>query len=387
MLLLTAIFLEILAGAEMDLFVPSFPVLQKEFAITPFTVELTVGVNFLTHCITALFVGSFADKYGRKPVLIYSLLIFIVGSILCAFAPKFWIILLGRALQGIGISGPAVLAYVIISDKYPSNQIQSRIGIINAAITIAMAFAPVIGCYINMAYGWKGNFMVLLIMGFLSLLLVILFLPKEIKKSNSKFNFCWTEYSLIFKSSKTIWFILCLSFAMQSYYVFIAISPVLYIEDLKVNLDSFALYQGAIAAVFACASLSTGIFISKLGEKLSMIFSSFILLIFFGLSLSIIIMDIKDPLFITISMLFQAVGMAYPVAILWPLSLEAIKGAKGRIGALLVSARLILSTIAISAASYFYNGNYLTIGLTICVTITISLIAGYILIFKHKIFE
>ena len=86
-------------------------------------------------------------------------------------------------------------------------------------------------------------------------------------------------------------------------------------------------------------------------------------------------------------MLFQAVGMAYPVNIFWPLALNAVKNTKARMGALLVSFRLILSAISIGVASFFYNGNFITIGTTISVTLIISAFTCYILFKEYKVLE
>lgn len=66
---ITVLIMEILAGAEVDLFVPSFPDLQKAFNLSPFMVELLLGVNLTAHCITSLIVGNLGDKYGRRPIL------------------------------------------------------------------------------------------------------------------------------------------------------------------------------------------------------------------------------------------------------------------------------------------------------------------------------
>jgi hypothetical protein len=86
-------------------------------------------------------------------------------------------------------------------------------------------------------------------------------------------------------------------------------------------------------------------------------------------------------------MLFQAVGMAAPLNILWPLAVEVIESAKGRMGALLVSFRLIISAIAISLASYFYDGSFSSTGLAICTTLTISTISCFILFKRYNLLQ
>lgn len=386
MFLLTIILMMILTGAEVDLFVPSFPQLQQIFNLTPFMVELTLGVNLVAHCVTAFMAGNLGDKYGRKPVIIAGLLIFIIGSFFCIYAQYYWVLLLGRALQGIGISGPAVLAFVLISDLYSAKKMQHLMGLINAVVSIAMAFAPVVGSYINLFFDWRGNFIALLLLSIISLICVLLFVPAgNHVKSNIRISI--KEYKPIFQSGRAVLFLLSLCFAIQSYWVFISMSPILYIHDLGVSLKEFGLYQGAIAMVFAMSSLSSSYFIKKLGQYKCFMASSYLVGIFFIFTLFLVTFNIKDPLLITISMLFQAVGMATPLNILWPLALEAVENAKGRIGALLVSFRLIISAIAISLASYFYDGSFFTTGFTICVTLIISAVSCFALFKEHKLLQ
>jgi DHA1 family bicyclomycin/chloramphenicol resistance-like MFS transporter len=104
MTFITVIIIEILAGAEIDIFVPSFPELQRVFGLSPFMVELTLFVNLIAHCLTSLLVGNLGDRYGHKPLIILGLIIFIAGSILCSFTNIYWVLLFGRFLQGVGIS-------------------------------------------------------------------------------------------------------------------------------------------------------------------------------------------------------------------------------------------------------------------------------------------
>lgn len=92
LILLTIIVMDFLTGMEFDLFVPSFPELQHHFAISPFWVEALLSVNFLGYCLSLFFVGGLADRYGRKPVLLFGLTLFIIGSFLCLWAPFYSLI-------------------------------------------------------------------------------------------------------------------------------------------------------------------------------------------------------------------------------------------------------------------------------------------------------
>jgi len=143
MLIFTAILLDLLGGAEIDIFVPSFPELQKVFNISAFWAEGLLSINFIGSIIGLFLVGNFADKHGSKPTIILGLTIFIIGSIFCIYAPSYPFLLVGRFLQGIGISAPSSLYFVIIADNFEMKKQQFLMGIMNGFISAAVAAAPV----------------------------------------------------------------------------------------------------------------------------------------------------------------------------------------------------------------------------------------------------
>ena len=183
MLFIAVIFIEFLAGMEIDIFIPSYPELQKEFSLSPAIVQLCLSLNFITYCVGSLYAGALGDRYGSRKVIICGLTIFVIGSIFCCFATNFALILIGRVLQGLGMSAPASLGYVVIAERYAAEKQASMLGILNGFITIGMAFAPVIGSFIAIYYGWRGNFTALLILALISLVLSIFILPKNYNKN------------------------------------------------------------------------------------------------------------------------------------------------------------------------------------------------------------
>lgn len=250
-LLITVILMEILSGAEVDIFVPSFPDLQHTFTLSPFMVELTLGVNLTAHCVTSLIVGNLGDRYGRRPIILIGLGIFMAGSLLCIFSVAYWQLLLGRFWQGVGISAPAVLSYLVIADKYSTEKQQQLMGALNGAMTLGMAFAPVVGSYVNMFFHWQGNFVALLLFALVSLGFGLAYLPRGVK--NPEISFSLKEYKPILQSSKAFYYISTIVLGLQVYWIFIGMSPIFYMGELGVNLKDFGLYQGALAVAFSLA--------------------------------------------------------------------------------------------------------------------------------------
>ena len=136
----TILLMWILCGAELDLFIPSFPELQKVFQLTPFMVQLTLSVNFVAFCLFCIFAGTLGDRFNRRHVILISLGIFIVGSILCVSANSFTMLLVGRFLQGIGIAAPTTLSFAVIADEYLPEERPRLMGILNGIASFTGAF-------------------------------------------------------------------------------------------------------------------------------------------------------------------------------------------------------------------------------------------------------
>src|SRR3990167_6573749 len=157
LILITVILMDLLAGMEFDLFVPSFPELQNYFNLSPFLVESLLSVNFVGYCISLFIVGGLADRYGRKPIILLGLITFIIGSVFCLWASSYSFLLAGRFIQGIGIASPAILSFLIIADSYPLKQQQFWMAMLNGTKNSAVAIAPVIGSYITLYFHWHGK--------------------------------------------------------------------------------------------------------------------------------------------------------------------------------------------------------------------------------------
>jgi DHA1 family bicyclomycin/chloramphenicol resistance-like MFS transporter len=382
MQLLTVILLEILTGVEVDLFVPSLPELQHLFSVSPFMVELTLGVNLVAQCISCLIVGSLGDRYGRKPVILWGLALFILGSILCVSATYFWEILLGRALQGAGIAAAAVLAYVIIADMYCVADQQKIMGWMNAVITLSMATAPVIGCFVNLYFHWRGNFFILLVLGIIAFLMSACYLPKS--EPNPQVSLSLAGYVPVLKSSTILLYMLAVCFLVIPFWVFAGIAPIYYMEGLGVSLQAYGLYQGAGLVMFAMLSLGSGAVIRYIGETRSLRFSMNGMVAFLVFSGLVIAFQINDPLATTSLMILLSLTMVMPIVVLWPRALEVLPEAKGRITALFHACRMVCTTLGIQTASYFYTGIFMPIGLVLGFMIIVGLAASYSLLQKEQ---
>lgn len=360
-LLFVLIFVDLLCGAEVDLFVPSFPLIQEIYHLTPFMVELLMTVNLVGYAVSCIYVGTLGDKFGRRRVILWGLGFFILGSLLCSFASSFEMILLGRFLQGVGIAGPAVLAFVIVADRYPLEKQQTLMGLFNGIITIGMAGAPVLGSAITSYFGWRGNFNVLLIFGLACTLLSFHALPKE--SSNRSVSLSLTSYKEVILSKNVLLYSLLILGIGCGYWIFISLSPVFYMEDLRVPLKEFGYFQGAPALIFAVMSLSSPFFYKKFGHQKCFVFSLIVMVGVFFSYLYLAWTGVQSPYVLTGLICVFSGGVIFPINIFYPVLLDLIPGAKSRISAVIMALRLVVTSLFIQGISYFYDGTFFPIGI------------------------
>ncbi len=386
MVIFTVILMDLLTGMEFDLFVPSFPELQSHFGLSPFWVEASLSVNFIGYCLGLFFVGGLGDRYGRKPIILIGLVIFIIGSVLCLWAPSYSFLLGGRFLQGIGVSAPAILSFLIIADEYPLKQQQVLMAMMNGVMNASIAGAPVLGSYITLYFQWQGNFRALLLLGMAVFVMTVLFIPTQ-KRPEHKETLSLRGYIPLFKSQPLTLLLVHFIFVSVPYWIFVGMSPLLYMEDLRVSLSHFGYYQGALALVFALGSLLFGLIIARFNQKKMLTVSFQITIIGFICIALVAYLDIPNAFLITLSMIPFIIGQIIPSNLLFPISLNLMPKAKGRVTAVIQVGRLILVSISLQLAGYFYQGSFRNIGILIALFILGGIITLFYVIKNREIME
>lgn len=386
MVLSAIILMDILTGMEFDLFVPSFPELQSYFNLTPFWVEALLSVNFAGYCLSLFFVGGLADHYGRKPIIVMGLLIFILGTLLCLWAPSYGVMLSGRFLQGVGIAAPSILSFLIIADAYSLKKQQSLFAILNGLFNISAGAAPVLGSYITLYFHWQGNFMTLLLLGGLAFVMTLLFIPAH-KPPENKETLSLRGYIPLFRSKPLMLLIMHIVFSFVPYWVFVGMSPLLYMEALGVSLAHFGYYQGALALVFALGTLCFGLIVARHDQKKMLIISIQIYSVGLISCALATFTNSFNPLLITLAFLPFIVAGIIPSVILQPLCLNFMPQAKGRVSAILQGGRLVFSALCLQIAGHFYQGSFQNIGIIITIFILLTVMTLFFVIKNRELME
>lgn len=367
----TVLLIQILCGMEMDLFIPSLPELQQVFHLSTTLVQMTLSVNFITFCIGALCVGILGDRFNSRVIILIGLCLFVVGSVFCVVTTHFAILVLGRALQGIGISAPAILSFPVILEDYSVSKQPSVMGMMNGVKTFSMAIAPLLGSYVNLYFNWHGNFGVLLAIGSVALLASYFYIPS--KTGDPSVSLSLDAYLPLLQSKKFLTFSLSISFLTGAYWIFMGMAPLLYVKSMGVSLKHFGYYQGALSLTFALVCLLSPEIYRLIGEKRSLFLGIVICFISAILILMLSLLKVANPFLITIVLAIFSVGIVFPINILYPFMLQILPQSSRRAAGLGQSLLLMLTAVLLEFVAYCYKGQLMPIGLTLVLCIMLSL--------------
>jgi MFS transporter, DHA1 family, multidrug resistance protein len=185
--LLTAVLasLALLGPFAIHLFFPLIPVLKSAFALSNAQAQLAFSIGVLGMAFSTLAYGSLADRYGRRPVLLVGLTLFLIGSAASAMANSFGVLLLGRTVQAIGSGCGITLARAIAKDVYGPELLVKSIALLTMCFAIGGLVAPGVGGFLVDQIDWRAVFGLASIAGCAMLLAAYVIVPRTAPVSDA----------------------------------------------------------------------------------------------------------------------------------------------------------------------------------------------------------
>ena len=170
-----------------DMMLPAMPDIRAAFGIAnPNHVQAVISIYLAGFGAGQFIMGPLSDRFGRRPVLIAGMLVYSAAGLLSVVAPSFGLMLLARALQGVGTSATRVIATSIVRDCYAGRRMASVISLATMIFIAVPVLAPSVGQAIMLFAEWRGIFMVLTAYGLLSLLWCAIRLPETLSPQRRK---------------------------------------------------------------------------------------------------------------------------------------------------------------------------------------------------------
>ncbi|MCB1445630.1 MAG: multidrug effflux MFS transporter [Rhizobiaceae bacterium] len=154
-------FLVALGPISMALYTPAMPELVKAFGTTESMIKLTLSLYFGGFACAQLIAGTLSDAFGRRPVTVGFMIIYLIGSLMSAFAPTVEVLIVGRLVQGIGASAGMTVARAIVRDQFTGNKSAAIMNLMGMMLAVGPALAPTIGSISLELFGWQSIFFIM----------------------------------------------------------------------------------------------------------------------------------------------------------------------------------------------------------------------------------
>ncbi|MEX3009509.1 multidrug effflux MFS transporter [Hoeflea sp. TYP-13] len=253
------------AGAlNMNVLLPSLPGIARDFGVSYSYVQLLISAYLAATAFMQLIIGPLSDRFGRRPVLLVSLAIFIAATILCIFAPNFEILLIGRLIQTIVVSGLA-LSRAIVRDMVGTDEAASMFGYITMGMALVPMIGPMIGGVLDEIYGWQAAFAVSLVFGIFVLMLVWSDLGETNRNRSASFGAQFRAYPELIRSRRFWGYALSAAFTSGSFFAFLGGAPYVSVEFLGLSPSGLGAYFALTALGYMGGNFISGRYSQRFG--------------------------------------------------------------------------------------------------------------------------
>ncbi|WP_227010563.1 multidrug effflux MFS transporter [Pelagibius marinus] len=147
-----------LGPLALNILIPAMPGMVAVFNTDYTTIQLTLTLYLFGVAISQLFMGPLSDRFGRRPVLLGGILVFLAGSLMAALADSILLLIAGRIIQAFGGCAGLVLGRAIVRDTHSREESASMIGYITMVMVVAPMIAPLLGGHLDQWFGWRSTF-------------------------------------------------------------------------------------------------------------------------------------------------------------------------------------------------------------------------------------
>ena len=262
--LATLVLLSGMSAMVMNMFLPSLPTMTAYFGTEYRLMQLSVAVYLGVSAILQLLIGPISDKYGRRPVMLGGIILFLLATLGCIYAPSAEVFLFFRMAQAV-IAVAMVLSRAVVRDLYDQDKSASMIGYVTMGMAIVPMISPAIGGLLDEFFGWKSNFWVFFLLGALSLWLVWADLGETAASSGKTLGQQFREYPELFLSPRFWGYSLAAAFCSGAFFAYLGGAPFVGSQVFGMSPAELGFFFGAPAVGYFGGNWFTGRYATRFG--------------------------------------------------------------------------------------------------------------------------
>lgn len=364
-----------------DMYLPAMPEIGTDLGASVPAMQGTITSYFLAFGLAQLIYGPWADQAGRKTPIYAGLVIFLIGTLICTFAPNTEILLVGRFVQGLGGAAVMVVPRAVIRDLTTGHDATRMMAAIMLVISVSPFLAPLAGAGLMVLGGWRAIFGVLALATLVSLAMTRFLLtetlpPEQRQPVSLAATLKGAKYLLTHRSFMALTFLG--GFGMASFFVFLASASFVYAQDFGLSPLQFSLAFAVNALGFFSSSQLAARLGLRYGARVVMVRATlgfaFFAVALFGLGL----LGLAN-LWVTMAGLFLAnacLGLVIPTAMVMALDEHGpIAGLASSLGGTL---QMLAGGLMIAVSGPFFDGTVLPMLASIALCAVLALILALV---------
>jgi len=285
--ILTLILLASISALTMNIFLPSLPNIASELNSSTSILGLSVGIYLASSAVLQLIIGPFSDQFGRRPLILWSLIIFCISTLATVFITNTAQFLILRIFQAISASC-MVLARAIVRDTTESiEKAGSKIAYVTMGMALVPMVGPAIGGLLDYQYGWEASFWLLFILGLVILIISFFDVGETLSDHNQSFLEQISTYPSLLRSKRFWGYCLSSAFVSGAFFSYLGGAPFVGNEVFGLEPKDLGFWFGAPAIGYVLGNFLSGRFSTKIGLD-KMIFLG-VTTALFGVSVSLTI--------------------------------------------------------------------------------------------------
>ncbi len=251
---------------SIDTYLPAFPAIAKTYNTTVGAVEITLAVYFVGLSFGQLFYGPFADSLGRKPPLYVGLVMYVLASTGCVFAPNIATLTVLRFIQAVGGCAAMLISRTVVRDYFPPREAARVFSFLMLVVGVSPVVAPLVGGWIVVHLDWRANFWMVSGMGTIILACVAVFLKESLpaeKRPSLHLGNTLHLYASLLRDRTFMVYALSGALIAAGMFAYLEGSPQVFIEINHISADHFGYFFGAIAVGLVLASQLNGFLVRR----------------------------------------------------------------------------------------------------------------------------
>lgn len=257
--LVTLILLSALSVVSLNMFLPSLSHIAAALRADYVLVNLSIAGYAAMTALLQLVMAPLSDRYGRRPVILAALAVFVAASLGCLLADDIWTFLACRLLQGAIVSGYAV-SLAVIRDTVPARAAASRMGYLAMAWGLAPMLAPLVGGLLDTLFGWRASFWAFALLGGAVFALCWVDLGETNNAPSRTFYTQLRSYPALLRARRFWGYAACMAFSTGAFYAFLGAAPLVASTVFGISTASLGVYMGSTTAGFVVGSFLSGRF-------------------------------------------------------------------------------------------------------------------------------